>query len=301
MAQRPVRKRDGTDDVVVVGARPRPWHDFYHALLGGSWPWTLGVISCAFLLANLLFAALYVRSGGIANASGSFPDAFFFSVHTLATVGYGSMYPTTLQTNVIVVVETIVGLLLNALATGLIFAKFSRTRSRLVFADLATISPMDGVPTLYIRLGNERGNAIVEAQVKVGMVRTERTREGVLFYRMYDLELLRERTPALARSWSVMHRIDSKSPLFGLTPRDWETQEVELLVSVMGIDETTLQTVHGRFAYRAHEVAWGARHADILSERPDGIIELDARRFDRLTPTDPTPDFPHTWVGPPKP
>jgi inward rectifier potassium channel len=152
---------------------------------------------------------------------------------------------------------------------------------------------MNGVPTLMLRLGNERRSVIAEARLRLGLVRTEITKEGMRLYRLQDLALVRDSTQALARSWTVMHAIDEKSPLFGMTPESLREQEMELLASVTGTDDTSLQPVHARWRYLSEDIVWGARHADILSERPDGLIEMDVSKFDDLVPTEPTTNFPY--------
>jgi inward rectifier potassium channel len=246
------------------------------------------------LTLNALFAALYVHLGGIYGAQpGSFRDAFFFSVQTMGTIGYGSMYPTATPANLVMVAESVVGLIFAALATGIVFARFSRTTGELVFSHNAVISPMDGVPTLAFRVGNDRSSTIFEARVTAAIIRTERTLEGVLFYRMYDLDLVRAHSQALQRSFTVMHRITEKSPFFGATPESCAKSEVELSVAVVGTDETSLQPVHARWRYDTRDILWGARFADVLHERSDGKIELDVRKFHDTVPTKPTETFPY--------
>src|SRR5262249_30477771 len=152
----------------------------------------------------------------------------------------------------------------TALATGLVFAKFARTTARVVFTRQLVIAPMDGVPTLMLRVGNERSNQIMEAQMHLAMIRTERTKEGMIFYRTYDLPLVRSRQHALSRSWTVMHAITPGSPLYGQTPETLQAAEAELTATVAGVDDTSLQPVHAQKVYSDSEVLWGARHADIL-------------------------------------
>ncbi|APR77844.1 Kef-type K+ transport system, Putative NAD-binding component [Minicystis rosea] len=282
------------DEVRVLGAPPTPLRDAYHTFLHARWPFALGAIVIAYLIINAIFAGLYLRVGGVAHAQpGSFADAFYFSVQTMGTIGYGTMFPESSAANVLVVVESVTSLITTALATGLIFAKFSLPTSRVAFADSAVIAPMNGVPTLMFRLGNERSSRIIEAAIRVTMVRTEHTREGMRFYRSYDLALTRDRSPALSRSWTVMHPISPASPLHGETPATLKRDEVELQVSVVGLDDMSLQTVHARVRYTDGAVVWGARHADILSEDTDGVLVLDLRRFHDLTPTEPTETFPY--------
>ncbi len=286
------------DGIVVINTTKHPMRDAYHSLLRMNWLGVLLTIALLFLLANALFAVLFVMVGGITGArDGSLRDAFFFSVQTLGTVGYGAMYPTSTGANVLVVGESIVGVMLTALATGIVFARFSQTTSMLVFTSHVCISPMDGVPTLMLRVGNDRESTIVEASIRVVLIRTIKTQEGMVFYRMIDMLLQRDRSLALSRSWTVLHVIDEKSPLYGLTPEGCELHEVEITASVTGTDDTSLQPVHARRRYEAKDILWGARPADVLSEVSDGRIQLDASKFDAVIPTQPTETFPYPKAG----
>jgi inward rectifier potassium channel len=281
-------------EVRVVGVPPAGLRDLYHWLLEVPWWAALGVVVAAYLLLNALFAATYLLVGGIANARpGSFSDAFFFSVQTMGTIGYGSMYPATFAANLLVVGESVVGLMVVALATGLVFARFSQTRARVVFSSRVAIGPLDGVPSLMIRVGNERRGRIVDATFRLTLVRGTRTQEGVTIYRSFDLPLARHRAPALARSWMIVHPITAGSPLAGDTPASLAVGEAELTAAMTGTDETSLQPVHAQRTWAAGALVWGARLADVLSETPDGNLLLDLRRFHELTPTAPVPGFPY--------
>ena len=282
----------------ILNDRRAPLRDFYHALLRRPWWVTIATISGAFLIANALFAVAFVVSGGIAHAGQrSFLDAFFFSVQTMGTIGYGALYPESPAANVLVVAESITGLTLTALATGLVFAKFSRSTARLIFSREVVISPVDGVPTLMLRVSNQRGNRIVDAQIRAGLVRKEISAEGGTFYRMLDLRLSRERALSLSRSWSVMHPVTADSPLFGQTPESVAADETELSVMVIGLDETSMQPIHASHQYFARQILWGARHADILSEADNGDLILDLAKFHDTEPTQPTGGFPYPRSG----
>jgi inward rectifier potassium channel len=211
----------------------------------------------------------------------------------MGTIGYGAMYPETRAANVLVVGESLVGLLLTALATGLVFAKFSLSRARVEFTRRAVIAPMNGVPTLMFRFGNERGNQIVNAQISVMLMRTEKTAEGNTFYRSYDLKLVRDRALSLSRSWSALHVIDRDSPLYGQTPESIQAQEVEIHIMVLGTDDTTMQSIHASHRYFTPDISWGMRFVDLLSETDDGNMLLDLRGFHEVEPTEPTSDFPY--------
>ena len=282
------------EGVTVIGAPHQRFRDVYYLFLRISWWWAIAWIVGIYLALNAVFAAVYLALGGVVNVRPhSFWDAFCFSVQTMGTIGYGSMYPTSVGANVVMVTESVVSLLVTALATGLVFAKFSRSSARVAFSRHAGIGPMDGVPTLMIRVGNERGNAILEATIRVALMRTEHLKEGTVFYRMVDLKLTRDRSPAMSRSWTVMHPIDAASPLHGVTPESAAKDEVEILANVVGTDDTSLQPVHARRTYVDKEILWGARHADVLSEDKEGRLTLDVREFHNVTPTAPIDGFPY--------
>jgi inward rectifier potassium channel len=274
-----VARRRIRSDIIVEGAAAHPLRDAYHSLLEMSWPAALAAIGAGFLLINALFALGYLLTGGISNSSGSFADAFFFSVQTMGTVGYGVMAPTTTAANVLVVAESVVGLMVTALSTGIVFARFSRTTAEVAFSRTACISPVDGTPTLTFRIGNDRSNVIFDARVTVIFVRTEKTKEGQTLYRMYDLPLVRSQTVTLERSFTIQHRIDEKSPLYEATRESCEKDEVEIMANVLGTDDLSLQPVYARHTYFPKDIAWGRRLADILRERDDGKLVLDVRKF----------------------
>jgi inward rectifier potassium channel len=283
-----------TYGIRVIGDETAPLRDFYHALLRLPWWVTVAAISGVFLVANAIFALGYLLVGGVAHSQpGSFLDAFFFSVETMGTIGYGAMYPDALGANLLMVAESITSLTLTALATGLVFAKFSRSTARLVFTHNAVISPVNGVPTLMFRLGNQRGNQIVDTRIRVVMMRTEKLAEGGVFYRLLDLKLTRDHAVSLQRSWSAMHTIDASSPLYGETPESAESHEIELQVSVVGLDDITMQPVHAQHRYFSHQFLWGHRLADVLSEDADGDLVMDLRKFQHTEPSQPTESFPY--------
>jgi inward rectifier potassium channel len=284
--------------VVIVGAPRAPFRDYHHRFLRAPWWLALSAIVAVFLALNAVFAGLYLLTGGIRDARpGSFADAFYFSVQTMGTIGYGDMYPVSQVANWLVVCEAVVSLILTAVATGLIFSKFSQLQARIAFTNTIAVTPMDGVPTMMFRLGNERGNQIVEALLHVVMIRTVHTQEGMLLYKMFDLNLVRERSQAFTRSWTAMHTITKESPLYGMTEAQLNSEEIEFVVSVIGTDDTSLQAVHAQRHYTHKDVVWGARHADILTEHADGTLTLDLTKFHDTVPTKATPDFPYGLRG----
>jgi inward rectifier potassium channel len=280
--------------IEIRGAKWSLAGDWYHLMLRAPWWVDLLVIAASFVFLNLVFAFGYLCTGGVAGARpGHFIDLFFFSVQTMGTIGYGSMFPTGLGAHLLMSCEALVSILVVALSTGVVFAKFSVVRARVRFAESAVITPLNGVPTLMFRIGHERASRVFDVITRVVLTRTEHTAEGVLMYRMYDLALERDHAPALSRSWTIMHRITEKSPLFGAIPETFVKDDVELLVALHGIDEATGQALHTRKTYLDGNVRWGARHADMLSERPGGVMVVDLECFDRVVPTAPSPSFPY--------
>ena len=252
----------GPYDIHVLGI-PRPGlRDLYHAMLRVPWWAAIGALVAGYLGLNVIFGLVYMVAGGVANArAGSFADGFFFSVETMGTIGYGEMAPATTFAHIVVVIESVVGLLVVAMATGLVFARFSQTRARVVFSARAVIGPVDGVPTLMVRIGNERRGSIVDAQFRMSITRTVVTREGVTHYRTEDLPLVRDRAQALARSWTVQHRIGPGSPFAGASPESMAREEAELTLTIVGSDDTSMQTVFARHIWFPRDVVWGARLA----------------------------------------
>jgi inward rectifier potassium channel len=293
-----VVRRTDAYAIRVLGEPPFRLRDVYHALLRVPWWTAISAIVAGYLALNALFALLYVVTGGIVNADPtSFLDAFFFSVQTMGTIGYGSMYPATRFANVLVVAESVTGLVVTALATGLVFARFSQTRAQVVFSSKVAIAPLDGVPVLMIRVGNRGRSQIVGATFRATLMRTTRTREGVVIYRTEDLLLTRERAPTLDRSFMILHRIEPGTPLNGETPDSLAATDAELTVAVEGTDETSLQPIHAQHMWLSGSIVWGARLCDVISETPDGDVLLDLRRFHELTPTAPTDGFPYGQAG----
>jgi len=290
----PFQRASQDAEFEILGAHDNPWGDPYDLLLRTPWWVGLSVLVTAFLLVNGLFAIAYAQTGGIYGARPhSYEDAFFFSVQTLGTLGYGAMYPVTLGAHILVTAEVMLGIFILALATGVIFSKFSSVRARVQFAKHAVIAPWDGVPTLMFRLGNERRSRVIDASIRVVLMRTQKTLEGVLFYRMVDLTLERWRNPSLSRSWTVMHKITESSPLWNATPESLLAEEAELVITMTGLDETSSQSLHAKGRYDAAQIEWGARHADILSELPGGRLQVDMNRFHDIQRTTATDDFPY--------
>jgi inward rectifier potassium channel len=268
-------------DGAIHGAPTGVFEDLYHFLVTSSWPALIGLIAAGFAVANLVFAFGYYLDGGIENARpGSFTDAFFFSVQTMATIGYGKMVPVSMFTNILVSIEALSGLVALALMTGLVFAKFSRPTARVRFSRYVVIGPRDGVISLMIRMANQRADRIVEANIHAVFARQETTAEGESIRRFYDLGMTRNVSSLFVLSWTAVHRIVPGSPLFGETRESLADSQPQVIVSITGLDEVFSQTIHARYAYGLDEIIWGARFADVLVTHPDGSQSVDYTHFD---------------------
>jgi len=271
----------------AIGMERAPQKDIYHFILARSWPSFFAVVGVTFLGANVLFAFAYLAQPGcVAHARpGSFEDAFYFSVQTIATIGYGGMYPLTRYAHIMVVIEAMTGMLGIAVITGLTFTRFARPSARVLFANKATITPRDGVPHLMFRMANWRRNRIVEAQLRVMLLVTEKTREGEVMRRQIDLPLVRDRTAVFFLTWTAMHRIDADSPFHGAEGMaKLAEQRAEIYLSLMGFDETIGQTIHARAEYALADIVEGARFADVLGTDARGRFQIDYRKFHDVLP-----------------
>ena len=280
------------DDRVVIahGMPTRFWQDLYHRALVVRWPMFFVSLAVIFLLLNTTFAALYMLgNASIANQyPPGFGGAFFFSVETLATVGYGDMHPQTVYAHWIATLEIFVGMSSIALATGLIFARFSRPHAKIMFARYAIIRPLDGHMTLMVRSANGRQNVIAEAHARLRIMRRETTPEGYTLRKLYDLTLVRDQHPVFKLGWSIMHVIDETSPLFGETAETLKASDTSLLLTLEGVDESTSQTMQARHMWTCDQIYWQHRFVDIMSER-DGVSHIDYSHFDEIVPLDEAP------------
>jgi inward rectifier potassium channel len=281
-----ILNRDGNFNLRREGGAEAWFNDLYHTLLVVSWSGLLSLVACSYLLVNVLFAIGYVLCGTEALAgtssngvTGGFLDAFFFSVHTLATIGYGQMAPVGLAANFLVTLEALVGLIGLAVVTGLVFTRFSRPTARVEFSNVAVITLFNGIPSLILRIANNRRNQIINAEMQFLLIRDEKTSEGVPFRAFHDLALRRGHAPFFALTWTIVHPIYENSPLFGKTNEDLVAENAEILTFLTGIDDTFAQAVNSRFSYKPSEILWGKKFKDILTKTPDGKTRIDMEKF----------------------
>jgi inward rectifier potassium channel len=276
----PRKLQFGSRNIVVYGMPVQTWGDFYHYALTMRWPTFFASLAGLFMLLNGLFACLYQL--GTAPIANQFPQgfsgAFFFSVETLATVGYGDMHPQTFYAHIIATLEIFVGMSSIALATGLIFARFSRPRAKILFANQVVVHPMEGRMTLMVRAANARQNVIAEAQAKLRLVRIETTSDGYTARRIYDLKLVRSEHPLFTLGWNLMHVIDESSPLFGASIESLERQSAALHIMIEGSDESTAQTMQARHIWSIDQIRWHYRYVDLMREI-NGVSTMDYSHF----------------------
>jgi inward rectifier potassium channel len=285
--------KDGSFNVVRGGLSFFRSLSPYHYLLTTSWPRFLGLVVASYLAINTVFglAFLAVGPGQIAGTRGvtlgdRFLESFFFSVQTFATIGYGGLHPVGLAANLLVTLESLFGLLGFALATGILFARFSQPTARILFSDKAIVAPYQGITAFEFRVANIRRNEMIQVEARVMLTRLKRDGSGDREF--LPLKLEREKVIFFPLSWTVVHPIDEASPLHGFNEHDLEGCDAEFLVLFSGIDETFAQTVHTRSSYKPNEIVWGARFTNLFNPpTPDGVLSIDIGRLhdiERLPP-----------------
>jgi inward rectifier potassium channel len=284
VAARPVRI--GTLDLFTTGASRFDLRDPYHLIATMSWPMFFLCLVVSELLINSGFALLYIAvPGSIANVpAGSFIDAFFFSIETLATVGYGSMVPATRYGHVISAVEIICGVVYTAVVTGVIFIRFSKPKAKIVYAERPVVANHHGVPTLMIRIANGRTHMLTDASVRLNALIMESTPEGQRFGRIQSLELSQSRFPVFALIWTLMHKIDHKSPLHGRSADALNRDGIRLILSIEARDPALSVQIHDLKSYSAGSIAFGMRYSDAVSWDDQGRTSADIRRVSMIEP-----------------
>ena len=273
----------GDRSVVTYGLQTQFWQDIYYYAMTSSWPAFFAAIAVVFISINLAFAGIYMLGDNpIGNQSPEgFLGAFFFSVETVATVGYGDMHPQTVYGHVVSTIEIFIGMASVALITGVMFARFSRPRSHIVFARHPVIHEKDGQQVLMIRMANARLNVISEASARLRLLRNEASQGGAgSFRKLHDLKLEREQHPLFVLGWTVIHVIDESSPLFGLSQETLDEDNAGLILSVEGADETTSQTMRARSFYSHTAIRRNHRYVNIFLDEDDGDIQrIDYSKF----------------------
>jgi inward rectifier potassium channel len=281
-----MRLRMGAYELGKRGVSRFDWRDPYHVAVGLTWPRFLAALIASDLALNAAFATLYwAVPGSLLNARpGSFADAFFFSMETLATVGYGVMSPATTYAHVVASGEIITGLIFTALATGVAFVRFSRPRAKILWASRAVVTHHNGRPTLMVRVANGRTSILVDGSARFYALIAERTQEGQFYRRIHELELVRTRIPIFGLTWTVMHVLDESSPLAGFDPARLRAEEVRLFLRVSARDPTLAAEVHDMHDYGPEDIAFGMRYAEAVTIDAAGRPVADLERVGQIEP-----------------
>ena len=282
---------DGTFNVERTGVSFSTSLNMYHTLLSMSWSTFLGLVLLLFFLSNVFFGILYAAlgEGGLVDVTSApgddlFVRGFFFSVQTFATIGYGTIHPVGVIPNLIVTMESYYSLLANALITGVVFARFARPTAKIVFSTVAVVAPYRGQTGLMFRIVNGRNNQLIEVGAVVTFARFV-NEHGRVVRRFDVLELERRKVTFFPLAWTVVHPINEKSPLYGLTEQDIKATDGEILILLTAIDETFVQTVHSRSSYKPHSIKFGQKFASLYNEVEDGKpISIDVRKLSETEP-----------------
>jgi len=283
---RPRVRTLGAGKIITEGLESNLWTDFYHNAMTVTWPAFFGSLAAIFVLFNLMFAEIYnLGDAPIANAKpGSFSDLFFFSVETTSTVGYGDMHPQTMYGHMVATVENFFGLVSLAVMTGLVFSRFSRPRARLIFANNPVITVHNGAPTLMLRVANARNNFISDASAKLWVIRGVTSAEGRRSVSFHPMQLERSDNPIFALSWTLFHKIDADSPLYGMSAEDLLASDMNFAVTISGLDETSAQVVHSRNRYSAQDLRVGHEFVDIIHVDEEGVRHMDYAKIHETRP-----------------
>lgn len=289
MSQNPTRRKVNIagNDIFTIGVSRNVFADFYHASMTARWPVFIAYALLVFLLLNAVFAALFALQP---DSVGNLPDGkpwyvIYFSIETLATVGYGDMHPATNYGHLVASSETFVGLLFSAVLTGLIFARFARPRVRIIASEAIVLGVHDGAPTLMLRVANERLNTISDATARLWMLHTEVTAEGSRFRRFKELDLVRSNQPMFILTWMIFHTLDERSPLYGLTAADFESRNIGFVLMITGNDESITQEIRSRHNYTHEQVLRDHQFVDVLSVDENGRTTINYDNFNLTAPS----------------
>jgi inward rectifier potassium channel len=276
---------DGSFNVKRTGLR---WRDAnpYLMLIDTTWPRFLLVVLLGFLTVNMIFACLYLLIGiqnlkGLESDMGPFANAFFFSVHTLTTVGYGNVYPEGIGANTISALEAATGLMVFAIATGLLYGRFSRPTARIIYSKNAIVAPYQDATSLQFRITNARRNVLMNMEARV-LLMTVESADGELKRNFVDLPLERRTVYFFPLTWTIVHPIDAASPFFGKTREDLARLSAELLILIQGFDDTFSQVVNSRYSYRHDEMVWGARFIPTFTVDAKGELVMQVDHIDDM-------------------
>ncbi len=278
---RTILDKEGNRQYRIEGLKRAVFSDLYHHFLSKNWITVLLIIFSSSMVVNMIFTSFYITCGGINNANHWY-DYFFFSIQTLSTIGYGYMYPTNICSHILVATQSFLGMLFVSFLTGIVFSKFAIPRAKISYTKNAVVS-MEGEDLLFkFRMANMRGNQIVDAYVKVVLLKLEKLSDGTNFRKMYDMDLMRDRIPMFSLSFTVKHRIDEYSPFYGETHQSLMEKQSMVIITINGVDETVSQSVVSKYIYSFEEIKWGMKFSDVFIYDNQGQIYFDFNHFNNL-------------------
>ncbi len=257
----------------------------FYALIVMPWWAFFSILTGSFVLVNLIFAVFYVLCGSDAlfmtipnPIENLFWRGFFFSIETLSTIGYGHIAPNNIAAHIVSSIEAFLGLVGAALITGVVFSRFSKPVSRILWSKNALIAPFQGGQALMFRITNGFRNEIIDIEAQVSLARFEMV-NGKRMRRFYGLPLEREKVAFFSLAWTLVHPIDEKSPLWGISEADLDASQAELLIVIHGLDDVLFQRIHARGSYKAEEIVWNAKFANIYVPNAQGGAAIDVRKL----------------------
>ena len=285
MKNQPLVNKDGTVNVKRKGLSIFNTSNNYHTLITMSWTKFWLLVLAGYIVVNVIFASIYVFTGlhldGVEGNTGldHFLSALFFSAQTISTVGYGHISPRGVTTNSIAALESMMGLLAFALATGLLYGRFSRPNAKIIYSKNILVAPyLDNQRGLMFRLVNKRRNILLELEIEIIFSFNDHV-DGKTIRRFYPLEVERKFVSLLSLNWTVVHPLDENSPIKDMTQEDMIRDEAGFAVLLRAFDDTFSQTVHSRTFYTAEDMKWGAKFKPVFDRDPDGRIVLDLSKI----------------------
>lgn len=278
--------KDGSSNIERQGVRPFNPINIYHSLITIPW-WKFSLlVLLAYLIVNIIFACIYYFIVGVDQLGGmrtesefqKFLEAFFFSAQTITTVGYGRISPSGMTASAVAALESLFGLLAFAIATGLLYGRFSRPTAKILFSRNALIAPFRQGKAFMFKVANARTNALIEAEVTMFVAYNETVNE-ITVRRFQSMKIDIAKISFLALSWTIVHPIDEESPLNGITEEDLNAMHAEFFILLKAVDDTYAQQVHARSSYRSEDIVWNAKFRNIIEQTPEGKMAIDINRI----------------------
>ena len=257
--------------------------DFYFFLMELTWPRLFLLILACFFMINIIFGSLFfIDPLALSTNDKSWWNHFFFSVQTFSTIGYGTISPISFYANILVSIEAALGLISSAMITGIVFAKFSRPKARILFSKPLLINNHNSKRVLSLRVGNSRANDLVDTNLTITVLIEEKSEEGVYLRRMKDLKLERSRSPFFSLSWTIFHIIDETSPLYNLIDTRADSSVIAFTALLIGHDGTYSQTIYGKHTYYPDDLIYDKYFVDVIEIKPDGSLIIDYNKFHQV-------------------